>query len=112
MDKRFMTGISFKFGSMKIIFRDAIKISANKSRLTFYTKVICTGNNVIPVHDDEGRVIGEKKVHTAISSSGASGIEHSINNPIYLEYGPSKDSDTKVTAYLDQVDEYEVIAGY
>lgn len=112
MYNRFVTGISFKFGSMKIIFRDAIKISANKSRLTFYTKVICTGNNVIPVHNDEGKVIGEKRVYTALSSSGASDIEHLITNPIYLEYEPSKDSDTKVTAHLDQIDEYEVIAGY
>jgi hypothetical protein len=112
MPNRFVTGISFKFGSMKVIFRDAIKITANKRCLTFYTKVICIGNNVIPVHNDDGKVIGEKQVRTALSSSGASGIEHIINNPIYLEYEPSTDNDTKVTAHLDQVDEYEVIAGY
>jgi len=112
MYNRFVTGISFKFGSMKIIFRDAVDIKANKRHLTFKTKVICTGNNVVDVYNDDGKVIGEKKVYTALSSSGIYGIEHIIPNPIYLEYEFSRDNDTKVIAHLDQVDEYELIAGY
>lgn len=112
MEKSFVTGISFKFGSMKIIYRDARKIKASRNQLTFLTKVICTGNNVVDVYNDEGKVIGEKRVYSALSSSGISGIEHIIPNPIYLEYEYLNGNDTKVTAHLDHVDEYEVIAGY
>jgi hypothetical protein len=112
MSKEFVNGISFKFGSMKIIYRDAREVKVTKQHVTFRTKVTCLGNNVIPVHNDLGEVIGERRVYSALSSSTMSGIEHIIDNPIYLEYAYLDSHDTKVTAHLNHIDEYEMIAGY
>lgn len=101
--ERFVTGIEILMGSKKIRYRDAIEIQSDNHKLTFVTRVICTGNNLT---EDLTRV------QTRFNPETVSGIEDIVHNPIQMMFEKAGVNDTKVTVYLSTVEGFRIIAGY
>lgn len=99
--QRYTTGIRLKYGCKSILFRDAREIKADKHQLTFITAVTCLGNNI----DSDGN-----RVMTLLNPSTYSGLENCIPNPVHIRF-KREGTITTVTAYLQYLDSYEVVAG-
>ena len=96
-------GIRINYGSVSYKFRDAQDIKVKNNILTFGTVVKCLGNNF----DEDGR-----RVRTQLDPSTYAGLEECIPNPILMRYESAGPRTTKVTVYLNHVEEYEVFPGY
>lgn len=109
---RYVMGISIKYGSMTVIFRDASDIKVNKHNITFNTVVRCMGNNWVSIYNDNGKVVGRKRAFTQHSEQWVTEDDTHIPNPTLIDYESAGADLTKVTAYLSHIDEFKVIEGY
>jgi hypothetical protein len=110
---RFVTGLSIKYGSMSVVFRDASDITVNKHTMTFLTAVRCTGNNYLKIYNDDGtKVVRTERVFAMHDEQWVTDKDIHIPNPTLIRYESAGSNLTKVLVSMSHIEEFKTIAGY